>query len=164
MKKVITTCISLLLVVLAWSQDGKFSVTVNADSLLLGNYLEVRFTLENTKGNNFQPPPFTGFDLVGGPNHASSMSIINGVVSQTQSFTYFVSAKEPGNFFIEPASIDTDEGVLETRPVEILVLPNPDGIQQKQPKRQGVPDIFSPREIPPKPVPDGRKKRRIYQI
>ncbi len=50
------------------AQEVKFSVGVSADTLLVGNYLELKYTVENAQPNGFEPPSFTGLEIVGGPN------------------------------------------------------------------------------------------------
>ena len=131
MKKLMLLFIICCLVTVAQSQDAQFKVEVSIDSLLMGNYTEVTFTLENAKGSRFQAPDFEGFQVVGGPSQSSSFSMINGAVSQSQSYTYYLEPLEIGNFYIQPANIETDNGILETEPVLVLVVPNPDGIEQQ---------------------------------
>lgn len=116
----------------------KFTVRVSTDSILMGNSFQVVFSLENAQGNNFQAPDLSlYFDVLSGPNMSSSMQVINGQMSQSVSYTYYLQARETGIFYIEPASIETPDNYLETAPIEVLVVPNPDGIQQPmQPRRQ----------------------------
>lgn len=175
MKKIflLTTFISLTLV--AWSQEASFSVSVQPDTLLLGNQLEVSFKLENGNSQNFTPPAFEDFTLIVGPNMSSSMMMVNGTVSQSVSYSYFLEAKEAGVFFIPPAKIETKAGDLFTEPLEIIVLPNPDGIIQKKPKNTrsfgwdndffGMPEL----RMPSMPTPEGKpktkkKKRKTYKL
>ncbi len=117
----------------AQSEAVRFTVEVNTDSLLMGNLLQVSFTLENGQGQNFQAPYFTGFSVVSGPNYSSSMSIVNGRTAQRLTYTYQLMPQEVGNYYIEPASIKVDGQVLETLPLEVIVVPNPHGIQQDMP-------------------------------
>lgn len=164
MKKLIL--LSLFLGVAGWglAQSASFKVQLSTDSLLLGNYTEVSFTLENANGRNFQAPSFEGFQIVGGPNQSSSFSMVNGAVSQSLSYTYYIEPLEIGNYYIEPASIETDEGILETQPIEVIVVPNPDGIQQRPERKSRSLDLFKPL-TPVEPTPKKpRKKRRIYRI
>lgn len=114
------------------AQEGpKFTVEVSSDSVLMDNYFTVTFTLENAEGLNFAPPAFDGFELVSGPNTSTSMSMINGEVTRKVAYTYYLRPLNIGNYYIEPASIESDEGVLETLPREVIVLPNPEGIIQQ---------------------------------
>lgn len=115
--------------------EPSFSVEVNKTEVLLGNYIEVSFTLKNANGNQFEAPRFEGFDIVGGPNQSSSFSMMNGVTTQSVSYTYYLKPKEVGNYFVPPAFIEADGKTLETQPIEIFVLENPEGIIEK-PKRR----------------------------
>lgn len=135
MKKVLIIGVLLLScsAIRAQSEAVRFTVEVSTDSLLMGNLLQVSFTLENGQGQNFQAPLFTGFSVVSGPNYSSSMSIVNGRTSQRLAYTYQLMPEEVGNYYIEPASIKVDGQVLETAPLEVIVAPNPDGIQQGPP-------------------------------
>ncbi|MGK0364495.1 MAG: hypothetical protein ACI85O_001552 [Saprospiraceae bacterium] len=162
------------------AQDGKFTVTVSTDSILMDNQFQVSFTLENVKGTEFEAPSFGDFNVLTGPNMSSSFSMMNGAVTQTVSYTYILRPKDIGNYFIEPASIKTGETYLETAPLEVMVVPNPDGIIQKPQiqKRsspfgafedmfessdflRGMPSESAPRreEVVPK-----KKKRKTYRL
>ncbi|MFK7936001.1 MAG: BatD family protein [Saprospiraceae bacterium] len=168
MKNLLFTISFICVGLVASAQEAKFSVTVSSDSVLLGNYLKVTFLLENANGNEFSPPEFENFTVVSGPNTSSSMSIMNGVVAQSISYTYYVEPSDIGSYYITPASIATEEKILETEPVEIQVLPNPDGIiQRPQEQRRQRMDFFQP--FPSTPQPPAapkkkKKKRKIYRL
>jgi len=147
------------------AQDApKFTVQVGSDSILLGNYFEVKFILENAKGRNFSAPEFENFSIVGGPNQSSSFSMINGEVSQSLSYSYFLQPISEGNFYIEPASIEVDGSFLESAPMEIIVAPNPDGIIQNpnQEQLRNQPLIKEPWNS--KPPEKREKKRKTYKL
>lgn len=113
------------------AQDGaRFTVEVSTDSILFGNYFKVTFTLENARGNEFSAPDFSEFHVVSGPNQASSMSIVNGAMTQSISYSYYLEPKDIGNFYIQPASVAVEGQVMETLPIEVMVVPNPEGIKQ----------------------------------
>ncbi len=154
---------------MTFAQDGaKFSVELSSDSVLFGNYIEVRFTLENASGSNFSPPEFEHFFVIGGPNQSSSFSMINGEVTQSKSYTYFVESKAEGAFFIEPASIEADGAVLETLPIEVNILPNPDGVKEDPSKSRSNDAFDFFREMEPTPAPkpkkEEQKKRKTFKI
>ncbi len=128
-----TLIISFMLsAVMAIGQSGaRFSVQISTDSILMGNSFRVAFVLENAEGSNFKAPELgTYFKVVSGPNTSTSRSFMNGQMSQSVTYTYYLQPIEEGAFYIEPAYIETPENILETSPVEVLVLPNPDGIKQ----------------------------------
>lgn len=120
-----------------FSQDKpvKFTVSVSTDSILMDNYFEVEFMLENADGQNFEAPDFTDhFNVVSGPNFSTSMSMVNGDVTQSMTITYYLEPKDIGSYYILPASVEAGNKVLETAPIEVLVVPNPDGIKQSLPR------------------------------
>jgi hypothetical protein len=129
----------------------------------------VRFSVQNAKATDFCAPDFEGIVVVSGPNMSSSFSMINGEVTQSASYSYYLEPVDIGNYYIAPASVQIEEGILETQPLEVIVLANPDGIIQ-QPKEQGGvrTDIF--RNFPPQrdntplPTEKKKKKRKTYKM
>lgn len=137
-KGIITLLLAFVISTVIFSQEKPvtFTVEVSTDSILFGNYFEVKFTLENADGQNFEAPDFSeDFNVVSGPNFSTSMSIMNGEMTQNMAITYFLEPKDIGAYYIAPASVATAGEVLETSPLEVLVVPNPDGIKQS-PQRQ----------------------------
>lgn len=124
-------------------QDALFSVEVSRDTVLLGNVTKVKFTLENCKGD-FEPPNFDDFDIVGGPNVSSSVSIINGEMTKSESYSYILKPRDLGQYMIGEVFISADEGDLKTEPVEIIVLHNPEGIIQKDNDYKRMDQFFLP--------------------
>jgi len=144
MKKLVVFIVSLMMIsVLAFSQEeAKLTVKVSRDSILMGNYFEVKFKVENASVKNFEAPIFEGFTVVSGPNQSSSMMINNGAVTQSVTYSYYIKPQDIGYFFIEPAYVETDKGPLASIPVEVLVVANPDGIIQ-QPQQNSRNDFFN---------------------
>lgn len=152
-------------------------VEVSTDSLLFGNPLKVTFIAEGTSTDGFEAPDFEGFSVVNGPAFSSSVSIVNGAVSQRASVSYWLEPEEVGVFFIPPAFLVLDSGeTLESQPLEILVVPNPDGIQQiPEAEQEGwlnrgfsfdFDDFFSPFRPNPR-EPEQKKKekeRKVYKF
>lgn len=122
---------SAVAVLKAQDKPVKFTVEVSTDSILMGNYFEVKFTLENADGQNFEAPDFSeSFNVVSGPNFSSSFSIMNGRMTQSQTITYYLEPRDIGSYYILPANVTASGEILETAPIEVMVVPNPDGIKQ----------------------------------
>lgn len=112
-------------------QVQAFEVQVSTDTILYGNYLEVRFTAQNITGK-FEAPKFEDFNVASGPNQSTNMTIVNGVASQSASYSYFIEPKNTGLVIIEPAYyVKDNQESHETPPIEIICLPNPDGISKE---------------------------------
>ena len=169
MKFLISQLFCLVFVCTVSAQNKpSFEVVVSNDSVLLGNQIEVEFTLKQAKARRFEPPSFEGFEIVNGPNHSSSIQIINGDIKQSTSYLYVLEPKEVGTYTIDPCSIATEKEDLQTNPVQIKVLPNPDGIRQEtERKRRG----FSfdgwgdmPKRNSPNEAPTLKKERKTIRI
>jgi len=101
-----------------------------------------------------------------------SFSLINGVSTQSVSYTYFLEPKAIGVFYIQPASIESGGEVLETLPIQIKVAPNPDNIKQEPERntsrfRFGWDDFdLMPEPVKPAPKtePAPAKKRKTTRL
>ncbi|NNF21905.1 MAG: hypothetical protein HKN67_08180 [Saprospiraceae bacterium] len=122
MKKLFCLCfISLSLHLGAQS----FKVEISSDSILFGNYIEVRFTIDNLEGD-FEAPDFKDYIVLSGPNLSSSMQFFNGKMSSKKSYSYFLEPREMGQFYLKPAFLVTKDKTYESDPIEINVYPNPE--------------------------------------
>ncbi len=111
MKHLIVTGILLTIVFITNAQT--FKVFVSADSVLLGNYIEVEFVAENLNGN-FEPPQFEGMRLISGPNVSTSMQSLNGRISSSSTHTYYLEPEDIGQYTIPPAYFIDGEETYET--------------------------------------------------
>jgi len=117
--KRILTLICLLVINFSFSQI-KFEAEVSKNNLGVNENLRVYFKM-NKDGDNFNPPSFDGFRVVGGPNQSVSNSWINGVRSFTKTYSYFLTPIKKGKFTIGQASIEIDGDIYKTLPVQIQV-------------------------------------------
>lgn len=107
--------------------EGLFQVEVSSDTVLLGNYFSLKFSIENVEGE-FVPPSFEGFQIISGPNMSSQYSMINGVVTQKSSYSYHLLPLEEGSFEIGSARLKKKNDEISLDPITITVMPNPDGL------------------------------------
>ena len=102
------------------AQDVSFDAKVSKRSLGLNERLRIDFIM-NQNGDNFTPPDFLGFRIVGGPNQSISNSWVNGKRSFSKTYTYFLTPKEKGALKIKQATISILGEVYKTTPVDITV-------------------------------------------
>ncbi|MEY4903558.1 MAG: hypothetical protein RLZZ292_1373 [Bacteroidota bacterium] len=114
----------LILPALVFGSNGKptFEATCDSRQVVLGSYVEVSFTLHDGRGDDFTPPSFGEFKVLGGPNTAISQSIINGQRSSTYTYSYTLQSKKLGTFSIGAASIRVNGQTLQTQPLSIEVV------------------------------------------
>ncbi len=98
-----------------------FVAKVSQNPVTQGVKFRLVFELD-AQGSNFKAPNFTGFNVLAGPNQSTSMQIVNGRMSQSITYTYILSAKKIGKFYIGPASVKVDGKRIKTKRVEITVL------------------------------------------
>lgn len=110
------------------AQDAKLIVEISNDTLLIGNYIQVKFTLENF-GGQFEMPELDGLRVISGPNTSSSMSMINGEIEQSSSYAFYLEPLDVGISTIGSSYIVTEQGTLESQPITLFVQSNPDGVQ-----------------------------------
>ena len=152
----------VLLDSIAAQKTAKISIEVSSDTIGLNNTLEVAITVENAKVKRFNPPNFQGF-RVEGPSTSTSMSIVNGDMTQSATYTFYLKPTEKGTMTIGSASVDTEGGVLKTDEHEIIVVENFDPEIKPQKRRQSIWDDnpFFQRQTIPEPRVQEKKKKKF---
>ena len=97
-----------------------FEAKVSKRRLGLNERLRVDFEM-NENGDNFNPPSFSNFQVVSGPQQAVSRSWVNGVQSFSKTYTYFLTPKIKGKVTIGQAVVTIGGEIYKTTPVEIEV-------------------------------------------
>ena len=121
-KQALFLCLGLLMSICSFAQP-EFTVTVSYDTVGLTEAFEVKYTIKNTDiVGTFTPPPFDGFNLVGGPMQGQNISIINGNMSKSYTYTYILQAQNMGSYVIMGTSIETEEGTLMTDDIPVVVV------------------------------------------
>lgn len=99
----------------------KFEAEVSRKTIGVNERVRIDFKM-NQDGDNFNPPDFRGFKVVGGPYQSISNSWINGKRSYQKSYGYYLQPNGTGNFTISQAEILIDGTVYKTTPIEIKVV------------------------------------------
>jgi len=155
-KKCLIILLGIIYTDLAQAQEAQIRVFASPDTVLLGNDVTVYFELNNAQGT-FEAPEIDGFDVIGGPNYSSSFSLINGEASSSSTYSYILRPQEAGVFYMGSASIQTPDETFSSTPLEIVVLPNPEGIRQEKKQNYIMPDPWSA----PKKKTKKKRKRGI---
>ncbi|HET6243665.1 MAG: protein BatD [Bacteroidetes bacterium] len=112
----------------------EFTATTSRAKVAVGETITVSFTID-AHGSEFRPPQFTDFRIVGGPNQSTSTQWINGAVSQKHSFSFVLLASKEGVFNIPPATIKSNNQLLQSNALTIEVV-KPSAQQQQQQQLQ----------------------------
>ena len=104
------------------AQDVALTAKVSKNKLGINQRLKIEFSINKQGGDNFSPPKFTNFKIVGGPSQSVSQSWINGQVSFSQSYTYIIQPKRKGELIIGKASINIAGKTIKSKPIKIIVV------------------------------------------
>jgi len=118
-KHIVLSFVLLLISVVSFAQV-KFEAKVSKKKLGINERLRIDFEM-NEDGDNFNPPDFQNFTVVGGPNQSVSHSWINGKRSFSKTYSYFLAPKKQGTFTIKQATIEIDGEIYKTSPITIVV-------------------------------------------
>ena len=114
--------IFILFILMGIGVQAQVSFVVKASKKTLGINERLRIDFEmNEDGDNFVPPSFKGFNVVGGPNQSISNSWINGKRSYSKTYSYFLAPKSQGTFSINQATIEIDDQIYKTTPLKIII-------------------------------------------
>jgi hypothetical protein len=123
------------------SAQVSFDAKVSKKQLGINERLRVDFTM-NTDGDDFEPPSFENFTVVGGPSQSINNSWINGVRSFSKSYSYFLAPKKRGEFTIGQATIKINGEIYKTLSRKITVTAAVD-----KPKDPNDPDYIASEKI-----------------
>lgn len=110
----------LTLNTLILSSQVKFDVSVSKSKLGLNERLRVDFVM-NQNGDNFSPPKFENFQIIGGPNQSIKTSYVNGERSFSKTYSYFLKPLKKGTLKISQASIEIDNETYKSLPIEVTI-------------------------------------------
>ncbi len=98
----------------------KLTIQASKTSVAVGEPFQVTFSL-NGSGSEMKVAHLNEFDIYQGPYNSSSMSINNGVVTQSYSLTYVLGAKKEGKIPLGPATINVNGNTVTSNTLMIDV-------------------------------------------
>ena len=114
------TILILVLNSLFLTSQVKFDASVSKTKLGLNERLRVDFVM-NQNGDNFSPPNFEGFQIIGGPNQSIKTTYVNGERSFSKTYSYFLQPLLKGRLSIKQASIEIDGEEYKSLPIEVII-------------------------------------------
>ena len=98
----------------------RFEAKVSREELGINERLRVDFEM-NEDGDNFKPPSFSDFTVVGGPNQKVSQSFVNGKMSFSKTYSFYLQPKKRGKLTVGQAEVEIDNTIYKTSPITIDV-------------------------------------------
>lgn len=130
----------------ARAQEITFTATADRTEIATGDPLKLTVSLVNAPmGSAVGNPSFGGLVVVQGPFDSNSFSNINGRMSSSVSRTWYLTATQPGDYTIGPATARVGGGTIQTTPIQVHVTkgqttgPNSAQLEQAQ---KSDPNLF----------------------
>ena len=135
--KLISTIFFGLITGIALSQ-ASVKVEVSADTIAVGQQVQVTYTVENGDGD-FNLPDMNDLPVISGPNSSSSFLYQNGKMTSSQSYSFWLQPTGAGKLTIPGASYGTGNEKLTIDPVEIVVSDTLEDIMLSKPQTTSTP-------------------------
>ena len=98
-----------------------FTAFVDKNEVAMNETFKVSFQLERGQSRDIRYPSFDGFQVLSGPSTSTNMQIINGQVSQSSTFSFYLRPTRKGNLTIGPASVNFQGKSYRTEPLVVKV-------------------------------------------
>lgn len=116
-----------------YAQDVSFTAGVDKNPVAADEQFTLEFTVSTSGASpkNFRTPDLSKFLVLSGPNQSTSMQIINGAVTSSQSFVYILQAREAGKISIGQATVEIGGNQYRSNPIELTVTKSTGKKQQQ---------------------------------
>ena len=106
-----------------FSQDTRLTATVSKNKISLNETFEYKIEVSGKSTNLPSPqfPDFDSFNVLSGPNTATSIQFINGKMSSSKSFSYYLQPQKFGEFVIPPATLEADGEIISSNEIKVTV-------------------------------------------
>lgn len=146
--------LSLLVLLASVTTVGAQRVAVRhtaTDTVRQGEAFALTFAFEDVSAAGFELPEIVGLLVTGGPSRQSRVSVVNGVTSSAEAFTYRVVADQVGLAYVPSVSGVAEDSTYVSEPVTLFVTDDPDYVP---------PVVSPPGEQPARPTPPTPPRRR----
>ena len=129
-----------------FSSDIKLNATVDKTQVGLNDRfvytIEVSGASTNLPKPNF--PSFENFTILSGPNTSTNIQFINGAMSSSNTYTFYLRPQKEGKFSIPEATLETENETISSNTIEITVVKGTSTpqTQQQSPKSRKDEDLL----------------------
>ena len=102
--------------------EGSIHAQVDATKVGVEDQLQLTITVEGSYDGDVALPPLQNLKRVGGPFVSSQLSIVNGAMSQTKSYTFVLQGMSPGKAEVGSVRVLIDGSPKTTPPIAVEVV------------------------------------------
>jgi len=108
------------------AQAANFTVSLDRDTITLGESVTLTLTFEGgDPGNAPELPAIPNLDIGGSSGKSSQIRIDNNQVSSTISYSYSIKPRQPGEIIIPAMTAKVGDETLRSQPVKLTVQKTP---------------------------------------
>lgn len=124
-------------------QDFKLEATVSENKIFIGEQFNLRIEVSGSSMRNVSLPVLPDIDgfgiLSSTPSRSSSISIVNGRTTTSNTYSFALIARKTGFFTIPPVTVEIDGEEYQTEPLRVEVVEKG---QLSQDGSRQLPEIF----------------------
>ncbi len=122
----------ILAISTGFAQDVQITAVVNSNRVGLNETFEYKVEINGQSSGLPDPsfPAFNPFSVLSGPNTSTSIQIINGRMSSSKGYSFYLQAVQEGQFTIPPATITVDGKAISSNEITMTVVKRPGTIRR----------------------------------
>jgi len=106
-----------------YAQEISIQATVDRNQVALNDRFVYKVEVSGKSTNLPKPkfPSMEGFSVLSGPNTSTNIQFINGAMSSSHSYAFYLLPQKEGEFSIDPATIEKDDETYSSNSIKIKV-------------------------------------------
>lgn len=115
-------CLLAMLMSLSGLMGQSFQAFLSSPTVQQGQNFTVTFTAENLGEGDFKAPDFGKLEILGAPKMSQGVQIVNGNVSRSVSYTYYLRSSKKGTFRVGAASYKTTKKTFTSKTLQVKII------------------------------------------
>jgi hypothetical protein len=109
---------------IAFSADILLNATVDKNQVGMGERFVYTIEVTGKSANLPKPtyPAFENFSLISGPNTSTNIQFVNGAMSASNTYSFYLMPQKEGTFSIPPATLEIDGETISSNTIQITVV------------------------------------------
>ncbi len=106
------------------AQEVQITASVSNNRVGLNETFEYKVEINGQSSGMPDPdfPAFNSFTVLSGPNTSTSIQIINGRMSSSKGYSFYLQAQQEGQFTIPPATVTKDGKTISSNEIVVTVV------------------------------------------
>ncbi len=107
-----------------YAEEVTILATVDRNQVAINDRFVYTVQVSGKSTNLPQPsfPSMEGFSVLSGPNTSTNIQFVNGAMSSSHSYAFYLLPQKEGDFTIEPATLEKDGEIYSSNTISIKVV------------------------------------------